>query len=110
MRGYDGKTTKIATTEEFSLEFGTKGEFSSQLDNAAKILYQTLSEKIKAEDGGKSLLDEVSIYFKNCLCLDDKIIWRFSIYHDFGEQNKKRQDSELSEIEDFGEESLQIGQ
>ena len=36
MRGYDGKTTKTATTEEFSFEFGTKGEFSSQLDNAAK--------------------------------------------------------------------------
>ena len=51
MRGYDGKTTKTATTVEFSLEFGTKGEFSSQLDNAAKLLYKTLSEIDKSKDG-----------------------------------------------------------
>ena len=50
MRGYDGKTTKTATTVEYSLEFGTKGEFSSQLDNAAKDLYEALGEKSTANN------------------------------------------------------------
>ena len=49
MRGYDGKTTKTNMTTEFSFEFGACGKFSSQLDNAAKLLYKALGEKIDEE-------------------------------------------------------------
>ena len=45
MRGYDGKTAKTNMTVEFSFEFGVSGDYSSQLDNAAKILYEALGMK-----------------------------------------------------------------
>ena len=45
MRGYNGKITKVNLTDEFSFQFGVEGEFSSELDNAAKVLYEALGEK-----------------------------------------------------------------
>ena len=47
MRGYDGKTAKTNLTDEFCLEFGTNGKFCSELDNAAKTLYEALRDKSK---------------------------------------------------------------
>ena len=47
MRGYDGKTAKMNLTDEFSFEFGTSGKFCSELDNAAKALYEALRENSK---------------------------------------------------------------
>lgn len=77
MRGYDGKTTKTSLTEEFSFEFGASGEFSSNLDTAAKALYAALSLESSKIDEELDLLCEISKYFKNCLLLDDKIIWDY---------------------------------
>ena len=45
MRGYNGKITKVNLTDEFSFQFGVEGEFTSELDNAAKALYEALGEK-----------------------------------------------------------------
>ena len=45
MRGYNGKITKTNMSDEFSFEFSASGDFTSQLDNAAKILYKSLREK-----------------------------------------------------------------
>ena len=50
MRGYDGKTSKTNMTVEFSFEFGASGDYSSQLDNAAKILYKALGFKSQSND------------------------------------------------------------
>ena len=77
MRGYDGRTTKTNMTSEFSFEFGVSGEFSSHLDNAAKLLYDALGIKSRSNDKEQDLLAEISEYFKNCLLLDDKIIWEY---------------------------------
>ena len=70
-RGYDGKTTKTNITDEFSFEFGASGEFSSELDNAAKVLYEALGEKTKIKDEKQDMLAEITEYFKNCILLDD---------------------------------------
>ena len=77
MRGYDGKTTKTNMTNEYSFEFGVSGEFSSQLDYAAKVLYEALSEKSQDNEREQDLLAEITNYFTNCLLLDDKMIWEF---------------------------------
>ena len=42
MRGYDGKTAKTDLTDEFCFEFGASGKFCSELDKAAKTLYEAL--------------------------------------------------------------------
>ena len=108
MRGYDGKTTKTATTVEFSLEFGTKGEFSSQLDNAAKLLYNTLSEMDKSKVGNQVLLDGVSKYFKDCILLDDIIVWEYIKRKLIKKISKELlSESELSDLEDLEEEIME---
>ena len=50
MRGYNGKTTKVNMTDQFSFQYGVEGEFISQLDNAAKALYEALGDKSKNEN------------------------------------------------------------
>ena len=87
MRGYDGKTTKTNMTDEFSFGFGASGEFISHLDNAAKDLYEALGNKSRKNNLSEKhdLLDEISDYFKQCLLLDDKIIWDYV-------ENKRRED------------------
>ena len=77
MRGHDGKTTKTNMTDEFSFEFGASGEFSSHLDNAAKILYEALGVKSQQDDKEQDLLGEISLYFQNCFLLDDRLIWDY---------------------------------
>ena len=78
MRGYDGKTAKTNMTVEFSFEYGASGDYSSQLDNAAKTLYKGLGLKSQQKDEESDLLDEIAVYFMNCFLLDDKIRWNFS--------------------------------
>ena len=79
MRGYDGKTTKTNLTDEYSFGFGASGNFISHLDNAAKDLYEALGNKSRKNDSAEKLdlISEISDYFRNCLLLDDKIIWDF---------------------------------
>ena len=75
MRGYNGKTTKVNMTDEFSFQFGVEGEFSSELDNAAKVLYEALGEKSGKKEEEQDLLSEITRYFENCILLDDKVVW-----------------------------------
>ena len=78
MRGYDGKTAKTNMTVEFSFAYGASGDYSSQLDNAAKTLYRALGLKSQSKDEEPDLLEEIAVYFMNCFLLDDKIRWNFT--------------------------------
>ena len=77
MRGYNGKTTKVNMTDEFSFQFGVEGEFSSELDNAAKVLYEALGAKNENNDEEQDLLSAITKYFESCILLDDKVIWDY---------------------------------
>ena len=59
MRGYDGKTAKTNLTDEFCFEFGTSGKFCSELDNAAKTLYEALRDKSKQNEEEQDLMEEI---------------------------------------------------
>ena len=77
MRGYNGKTTKVNMTDQFSFQYGVEGEFISQLDNAAKALYEALGDKSKNENEQQDLLTEITNYFESCILLDDKLVWEY---------------------------------
>ena len=96
MRGYNGKTTKVNMTDEFSFQFGVEGEFSSELDNAAKVLYEALGEKSGKKEEEQDLLSEITRYFENCILLDDKVVWE----HVKSKQKTKDQPQNQEEILD----------
>ena len=77
MRGYNGKITKVNMTDQFSFQFGVEGAFISELDNAAKVLYEALGEKSKNENEQQDLLTEITNFFENCILLDDKLVWEY---------------------------------